>query len=246
MKAKTAYRLPLTAYRLGLNLAYSVAFLTALTMLTGCANDHDPIVPEGKPISELRQEMKQLAKSVSAELKSQQPASARDGNRSETCNCSYEILSGSAIVDPKFPYLEIDFYSDECNPPIPCLFFSANYFSGESCLQTPVCGEGSYDLWSQFPPVGVYPFFCDVSPYQNFTAFLNSVNYSSCYQAIQNYSSITFRIHCVETCGELSFPVVSDPITLTFNGGLGPTPPVAEWSETISMGGCGCTPQLSQ
>lgn len=79
-------------------------------MLTGCANDHDPIVPEGKPISELRQEMKQLAKSVSAELKAQQPASARDGNRSETCNCSYEILSATHATPPENAGVEVDFF----------------------------------------------------------------------------------------------------------------------------------------
>lgn len=70
-------------------------------MLTGCANDHDPIVPEGKPIAELRQEMIELAKSVSTELKSQQPAKTREGNRSESCNCSYEILSAWHATPPE-------------------------------------------------------------------------------------------------------------------------------------------------
>ncbi len=223
-------------------------------MLTGCATDHDPIVSEGKPIYELRQEMKELAKSVSAELKSQHPANTRDGNRSETCNCSYEILSGSGETSEGYPELGIDFYTDEKDPLYPCsYYFSGLYYSDLNCASGGSCGMEGRDVWPSLPPPYSYSFNTDPSPNDQIQVLLNSLKYkSNCSSGDYTHSSITFRIVCVETCNGMSYPVYSPPVTLSFNPYVDPYgsihfPKDDEWYTFIQLGGCnGCRPMLAE
>lgn len=219
--------------------------LIALTMLTGCANDHDPIVPEGKPIDELRKEMRQHAKSIFSERISQQPANTREGNRSETCNCSYEILDAYYATPPENAGVDIEFFSTtDCTPnnPFDCSYFSAFYFDPEECVALNL-PEYCYDFWQSFPPNGRFQFNCSIPEYSQFDVVLSSAYFSPCPIGDYLYSTIVYRIVCDETCNEYSYPAYSDPDTLVFDPSVyGTVFDPLDWRSVVSLAGCGCEP----
>ena len=191
--------------------------------------------------------MKQLAKSVSAELKAQQPAKTRDGNRSETCNCNYEILSGTHATPPENAAVEIAFFStEECTPnnPFDCSYFNGQYFSPEICGSFPLPAN-CYDFWQSYPPNGSFQFDCSIPKYAQFDVVLNSNYFNPCPNGDFLYSSIVYRIVCVETCDEYWYLAYSNPDTLVFDPAVyGQTNDPRDWISLVTLTECGCKPVI--
>lgn len=230
---------PFTVYRLPL-----VALALSLCCFFSCSPGEKPIPdPPGQDLLQLKQKMRNEAKSKLEAYLQRTGISNSEGDRSTTCNCSYEILDGSYATPPENKDAEIDFWSTtDCDilNPAACTYFSANYFSGANCGN--IIFPGCVEIWPQFPPQqSRFAFECDIPAYSSFDVNLGSVWYGPCTVSDWLSSSITFRIVCVETCNDLAFLSYSPPQTLTFTGGVSDNP-----QEIIQLTGCGCQPILSQ